>query len=65
MSIRDKFRKRHFGKMGWTGGESAETMSEPIVQTPAESLENQQTGNVPAVYDKVYKPGQRPPRRTR
>jgi hypothetical protein len=65
MGIRDKFRQRHLGKMGWAGGESPETMSEPIVQSTSDSLENQQTGNAPARYDKLYKPGARPPRRNR
>lgn len=65
MNIRDKFRKRHFGQQGWAGGESPETMGDPIVQTTSDSLENQQTGNAPARYDKLYNPGQKPPRRMR
>lgn len=65
MNIRDKFRKRYFGQMGYASGEEAETMNEPIIQSTSDNLENQQTGNAPARYDKVYKLGQRPPKRMR
>lgn len=62
--IREKFRKRYLGQMGWAAGDPDLAAGEPIVQSTADQMENQQTQQN-AVYDKVYSPGKKPTPRGR
>ena len=61
--IRDKFRKRWLGQMGYAGGD-ASLIGQPIVKSTPDKLENAQTQQH-AVRDKLYKVGTKTPRRKR
>lgn len=63
MNIRDKFRKRWLGELGYTGGDP-NLVGQPIILSKTDQTENSQTQQH-AVRDKVYKPGTPPPRRKR